>query len=116
MGRPFVEAMSELGYVEGRNLVIRPAFADGNPERLPGLIAELINAKVDAIVTTGPRETVAAKRATVLIPIVMTVVPDPVAQGFVASLTAGDAAGARSGRSTARYHGLRRARGGPGRL
>jgi putative ABC transport system substrate-binding protein len=84
--KPFVEAMSELGYVEGRNLVIRPAFADGNPERLPALVAELINAKVDAIVVTGPRETVAAKRATAVIPIVMTVVPDPVAQGFVASL------------------------------
>jgi putative ABC transport system substrate-binding protein len=84
--KPFVEAMSELGYIEGRNLVIRPAFADGNPERLPGLVAELINAKVDAIVVTGPRETVAAKRATAVIPIVMTVVPDPVAQGFVASL------------------------------
>ena len=84
--KPFVEAMSELGYVEGRNLVIRPAFADGNPERLPALVAELIDAKVDAIVTTGPRETVAAKRATAVIPIVMTVVPDPVAQGFVASL------------------------------
>jgi len=80
-------AMSELGYVEGRNLVIRPAFADGSPERLPALVAELVRAKVDAIVTTGPRETVAAKRATALIPIVMTVVPDPVAQGFVASLS-----------------------------
>ncbi len=80
-------AMSELGYVEGRNLVIRPAFADGSPERLPALVAELVRARVDAIVTTGPRETVAAKRATALIPIVMTVVPDPVAQGFVASLS-----------------------------
>jgi putative ABC transport system substrate-binding protein len=79
--------MSELGYVEGRNLVIRPAFADGNPERLPALVAELVGMKVDAIVTTGPRETVAAKRATAVIPIVMTVVPDPVAQGFVASLS-----------------------------
>jgi putative tryptophan/tyrosine transport system substrate-binding protein len=79
--------MSEFGYVEGRNLFIRPAFADGNPERLPLLIAELVSAKVDAIVTTGPRETVAAKRATTLIPIVMTVVPDPVAEGFVASLS-----------------------------
>jgi putative ABC transport system substrate-binding protein len=85
--KPFTEAMSELGYVEGRNLVIRPAFADGSPERLPALVAELVRAKVDAIVTTGPRETVAAKRATALIPIVMTVVPDPVAQGFVASLS-----------------------------
>ena len=85
--KPFIEAMSELGYVEGRNLLIRPAFADGNPERLPALVAELVSAKVDTIVTTGPRETVAAKRATALIPIVMTVVPDPVAQGFVASLS-----------------------------
>ena len=85
--KPFVEAMGDLGYVEGRNLVIRAAFADGNPERLPALVAELINAKVDAIVTTGPRETAAAKRATTVIPIVMTVVPDPVAQGFVASLS-----------------------------
>lgn len=85
--KPFVEAMSELGYVEGRNLVIRPAFADGKPERLPALVAELVSAKVDAIVTTGPRETVAAKRATATIAIVMTVVPDPVAQGFVASLS-----------------------------
>jgi putative tryptophan/tyrosine transport system substrate-binding protein len=85
--KPFIEAMSGLGYVEGRNLLIRPAFADGNPERLPALVAELINAKVDVIVTTGPRETVAAKRASASIPIVMTVVPDPVAQGFVASLS-----------------------------
>ena len=85
--KPFIEAMSGLGYVEGRNLLIWPAFADGNPERLPALVAELINAKVDVIVTTGPRETVAAKRATASIPIVMTVVPDPVAQGFVASLS-----------------------------
>ena len=85
--KPFVEAMSGLGYGEGRNLVIRPAFADGSPERLPALVAELVGAKVDAIVTTGPRETIAAKRATSSIPIVMTVVPDPVAQGFVASLS-----------------------------
>jgi putative ABC transport system substrate-binding protein len=85
--KPFVDAMSELGYVEGRNLLLRTAFADGNPERLPALVAELVSAKVDAIVATGPRETVAAKRATALIPIVMTVVPDPVAQGFVASLS-----------------------------
>ena len=55
--------------------LIWPAFADGNPERLPALVAELINAEVDVIVTTGPRETVAAKRATASIPIVMTVVP-----------------------------------------
>jgi len=83
----FREGLRMLGYVEGRNILIRPAFADGNPERLPALVAELVSAKVDAIVTTGPRETVAAKRATALIPIVMTVVPDPVAQGFVASLS-----------------------------
>src|SRR5882762_3531488 len=42
--KPFVDAMSELGYVEGRNILIRPAFADGNPERLPALVAELVGA------------------------------------------------------------------------
>lgn len=83
---PFVEAMRELNYVEGRNLVIRPAFADGKVERLPALVAELVSAKVDVIVTSATTETVAAKRATSSIPIVMWLVPDPVAEGFVASL------------------------------
>ena len=83
---PFIEAMRELNYVEGRNLVIRPAFGDGKQERLPALGADLVSAKVDVIVTTGGPATVAAQRATSSIPIVMMVVSDPVAQGLVASL------------------------------
>jgi putative ABC transport system substrate-binding protein len=84
--RSFLDAMRELNYEEGRNLVVRLAFAEGRPERLPSLIADLIDAKVDVIVTTATQETMAAKRATSTIPIVMTVAPDPVEQGLVASL------------------------------
>ena len=84
--QPFIEAMRALNYVEGRNLVIKPAFASGKTDRLPGLVTDLVAAKVDVIVTTGTRETIAARRATSSIPIVMTVVPDPVAQGLATSL------------------------------
>src|SRR4029077_9431787 len=80
----FVDGMRERGYVEGRNLVVKRAF--GNPDRLAGMLAELVAARVDAIVTTGPRETRTARRATATIPIVMTFVEDPVAGGFVKSL------------------------------
>lgn len=83
---PFIEAMRELHYVEGRNLVLRPAFGDGKAERLPALAADLVRAQVDVIVTTGGPALVAAQRATSSIPIVMMVVTDPVAQGLVASL------------------------------
>jgi putative tryptophan/tyrosine transport system substrate-binding protein len=83
----FVDAMRELNYVEGRNLIIKPAFADGRAERVPALAAELIRAKVDVIVTSATLETLAAKRATSSIPIVMWLVPDPVAEGIVASLS-----------------------------
>jgi hypothetical protein len=78
-----LEAMHELNYVEGH---VRLALAEGRPERLPGLVADLIQAKVDVIVTTSTQETLAAKRATSTIPIVMTLAPDPVEQGLVASL------------------------------
>ena len=81
-----IEAMRELNYMEGRNLVVRRASAEGKPDRLPGLVAELVKSQVDVLVTTATRETVAAKRATSTIPIVMTLVPDPVALGVVASL------------------------------
>jgi putative ABC transport system substrate-binding protein len=82
----FLQAMHELNYVEGRNLIVRRSFADGKADRLPGLVADLVQAKVDVIVTTSTRETAAAKRASSTIPIVMTVAPDPVEQGLVASL------------------------------
>ncbi len=78
--------MAELHYVEGQNLVIRQAFTAGKSERLPELVAALVSAKVDVIVTTGTRETLAAKRATSSIPILMLFVPDPIREGLVASL------------------------------
>jgi hypothetical protein len=80
-----LEAMRELNYVEGQNLIVRLSLAEGKPERLPGLVDELGQAKVDVIVTTSTQETLAAKQATSTIPIVMTLVPDPVEQGLVAS-------------------------------
>ena len=82
----FIGAMRELGYVEGRNLVIRLALAEGARDRLAGLVVRLVEAKVDVIVTTSIDETMAAKRATSTIPIVMTVAPDPVGEGLIASL------------------------------
>jgi ABC-type uncharacterized transport system substrate-binding protein len=82
----FVEAMREANYVEGRNLAVKHAFAAGRPDRLADLVGDLVQSRVDVIVTTGTRETLVAKRATSEIPIVMTVAPDPVGQGLVASL------------------------------
>jgi putative ABC transport system substrate-binding protein len=82
----FIEAMRELNYVEGRNLLARLAIAEGNTDRMRDLIADLVQAKVDVIVTTSSQETLAVKRATSTIPIVMTLAPDPVEQGLVASL------------------------------
>jgi putative tryptophan/tyrosine transport system substrate-binding protein len=84
--QPFVEAMRELRYVEGRNLAVKSAFAKGRSEELPRLIGELLRSGVDVMVTTGTRETSAARRATSTVPIVMLLVPDPVGQGFVATL------------------------------
>ena len=82
----FLHGLRELSYVEGKNIVIEPRFADGKPDRLPGLAAELVRLKVAVIVTGGGGATRAAKAATSTIPIVMTNDNDPVASGFVASL------------------------------
>src|SRR5437660_1287149 len=86
MWQNLLEAMRALNYVEGQNLVVSSAIAEGRPERLPGLVADLVQAKVDVIVTTSTQETQAAKKATSTIPIVMTLAPDPVEQGLVSSL------------------------------
>lgn len=86
VSRSFIDAMRELNYVEGRNPVPRRASAEFKLDRLPGLAADLVQARMDVIVTTSTPETLAAKRATSTIPIVMIVVPDPVEQGLVASL------------------------------
>jgi putative tryptophan/tyrosine transport system substrate-binding protein len=78
--------LRELGYEEGRDIVIEYRWADGRYERFPALIAELIALKVDAIVTAGTPASLAVKNATTTIPLVMVAVGDPVATGLVASL------------------------------
>jgi putative ABC transport system substrate-binding protein len=80
-------ALPELGYVEGQNLVIERRWANGNVDRLPGLARELVQLKVDVIVTVGSVALRPARNATTTIPIVMLagLNPDPVAAGFVAS-------------------------------
>ena len=82
----FRQGLRELGYVEGKNIVIEWRYAEGKLDRLPALAAELVRLKVDVIVTAGPTATRAAKEATATIPIVMTQDADPVGNGFVASL------------------------------
>ena len=84
--RTIVEAMRELGYVEGRNLAIKSAFGNGRFEELPRLVDELLRSGVDVLVVTGTREIIAARRATAAVPIVMLLANDPVGEGFVASL------------------------------
>jgi ABC-type uncharacterized transport system substrate-binding protein len=82
----FRQGLRELGYVEGKNIVIEYRNTEGKLDRLPSLAAELVRLKVDIIVTTSPAPTRAAKEATSTIPIVFAQDGDPVASGFVASL------------------------------
>jgi putative ABC transport system substrate-binding protein len=80
------QGLHELGYVEGKNIVIEWRSAEGKLDRVPALAAELVRLKVDVIVTGGATDTRAAKEATNTIPIVMAQDSDPVGSGFVASL------------------------------
>jgi len=82
----FHEGLRELGYVEGKNLVIEWRFAEGKLDRLLALTAELVRLNVDMIVSASTPVTAAVKDATVTIPVVMAHDPDPVSSGFVASL------------------------------
>jgi len=83
----FQQGLRDAGYVEGKNLAIEYRYAGGNPERLAGLVAELVRLPVDVIVTCGEPAALAAMRATSPVPIVMTEIGmDPVKAGLVASL------------------------------
>jgi len=84
---PFREGLRELGYVEGRNVLIEYRWVEGRYERLPALIGELIAQKVDVIVTAGTPATLAVKKATTSVPLVMVAVGDPVGTGIVPSLS-----------------------------
>ena len=82
----FRHRLHELGYIEGQNLVIERRYARGKLEMLPVFAAELVQHRVDIIVTSGASAVRAAKKASTTIPIVMAGVPDPVAFELVASL------------------------------
>src|SRR5262245_49015837 len=82
----FRQGLRELGYVEGKNIVVEWRSAEGKLESLPALLADIVRLKVEVIVSGGPESTRVAKEATATIPIVMTQVGDPVGSGFVVSL------------------------------
>src|SRR4029434_9838579 len=81
----FQQAMRDLGYVEGKNIVIEYRYAEGKVDRLPNLAEELVRLNVDVIWALGPAVS-HVKNATKTIPIVITHIGDPVAQGLISSL------------------------------
>ena len=84
---PFREGLRDLGYVEGRNVLIEYRWAEGKYDRFPALIGELLALKVAVIVTAGTPATLAVKKATTSVPLVMSAVGDPVGTGIVPSLS-----------------------------
>ena len=84
--RSFLQGLRELGYVDGKNILIEYRLAGGKFNRLPALAAELVRLNVDVLVTVVTQASLAAKAATKTIPVVMLGVSDPVASGLVASL------------------------------
>ncbi len=83
---PFREGLRSFGYVEGENLLIEWRWAEGKYERFPALISELIAEKVEVIITAGTPATLAVKKATKTVPLVMVAVGNPVGNGIVPSL------------------------------
>jgi putative tryptophan/tyrosine transport system substrate-binding protein len=83
---PLREGLRDLGYMEGKNITFEARRSEGQSEQWPTLVAELVRGKVDVIVTQGTPATLAAKRATTTIPIVMVGTGDPLTTGLVASL------------------------------
>ena len=86
LSEAFLQGLRELGYVEGKNIAIEYRWADGKFERLPELAAELVRLKLDVIVAALTQASLAAKAATVTIPIVTVAVANPVDSGIIASL------------------------------
>ena len=80
------QGLRELGYAEGRNIIVEPRWADGHHERMPALVAEMVRLKVDVIVAAATPANLAAKAGAGAIPVVMVAVADPVRVGLVASL------------------------------
>jgi hypothetical protein len=80
------QGLRELGYVEGQNIALEPRWAEGKLDRYPALAADLVRSQVDVIVAWSGAATKAAQEATRTIPIVMSLVNDPVGSGLVASL------------------------------
>jgi putative tryptophan/tyrosine transport system substrate-binding protein len=84
---PFREGLRDFGYVEGRNVLIEYRWAEGKYDRFPALIGELLALNVAVIVTAGTPATLAVKKATTSVPVVMLAVGDPVGTGIVPSLS-----------------------------
>jgi putative ABC transport system substrate-binding protein len=82
----FRQGLRDIGYVEGKNMVVEYRYAEGKMDRIPSLVAELVQLKVDVLVSPNGPAILAAKQATKTVPIVMVVVLDPVATGIVDSL------------------------------
>src|SRR5262249_22512864 len=82
----FKQGLKELGWIEGKNIAIEYRSAEGKTDRLPALAAELVDLKVDVILTTATPSILAVKKASATIPIVAIGIGDPVASGLVASL------------------------------
>jgi putative tryptophan/tyrosine transport system substrate-binding protein len=83
----FRQGLRELGYIEGKNILVEYRYMGGIPDRSPILVADLVQLKVDVLVSTVPSAISAAKQATETIPIVIVTSQDPVAAGIVDSLT-----------------------------
>src|SRR5262245_13393677 len=82
----FRQGLRDLGYIEGKNIVVEYRYTEGKGDRNPSLVAELMQLKVDVLVVTGPGSIRAAKQSTKTIPIVMVAQEDPVAAGYIDSL------------------------------
>jgi putative ABC transport system substrate-binding protein len=82
----FIQGLRELGYIDGKNILIEYRYAEGKEERLPELATELVRLKVDAVFTAGTPALVALKQATKTIPIVFFSTSDPIGTGIVTSL------------------------------